>query len=505
MNTSLAAVAAAAMTMSASALAPGTVRAADGDPASTTATSRSQAAENFRWGAASAAYQVEGAPSADGKGRSVWDHYLDDRSLAGPGVSGAVAINFYDRAQYLQDIALMKRLGINSYRFSISWPRILPDGQGPVNPAAIAHYRQFIADLKAADIQPMLTLYHWDMPLALAEAGGWENRDSIAWFKRYAEVVFANFSDQVDLYVLVNEPLVEFGMKHLAEQRMAGEPGVFAIVPDGPQLTRALTTFNHVMLASAAAKASFDAQGRQGRLGVALPLFPVLNAEGATTDDQASAALADGVMNRWFLDAIYNGRYPEDVVAAARDKGADTTSWAADARTIGEAGFDYLGINFYSALYIRRPAQAPSGYAVEMFTPEGVYTALNGPVRPDQFKALFDRIRTDYGNPTIFVTENGAGFPNEDTLIDGAVVDTRRCRYILDHVSAMQAAIRDGSDVQGYHVWSSHDNLEWLFGYGSRFGMIHVDFDTQVRTPKRSAEVYGRLIRGEAVTAADCE
>jgi beta-glucosidase len=225
--------------------------------------------EPFRWGAASAAYQVEGSTAADNKGSSIWDEYLDNQSLAGPGISGAVAIDFYDRAQYLKDIALMKRIGLTSYRFSISWPRIIPDGIGPVNPMAIAHYRQFIADLKAAGIQPMLTLYHWDLPLSLARAGGWDNRASVDWFRHYAEVVFANFHDRVDLYVLFNEPLVEHAMKRLAEQRIIGADGAFAIVPTAQDLPGALRTFNHILLAAAAAKKSFDAKGYDRRLGLA--------------------------------------------------------------------------------------------------------------------------------------------------------------------------------------------------------------------------------------------
>ncbi|WP_121114713.1 glycoside hydrolase family 1 protein [Croceibacterium ferulae] len=462
------------------------------------------AEEPFRWGAASAAYQVEGGASAEGKGRSIWDHYLDDLSLAGPGMSGAVAINFYDRAQYLQDIALMKEMGLTSYRFSISWPRIIPDGLGPANPAAIAHYRRFIADLKAAGIRPMLTLYHWDMPLSLAKAGGWENRESVAWFRHYADVVFDNFHDEVDLYVLVNEPLVERAMKQLAEQRMTGAPGEFAIVPPASDLAGSLRTFNHLLLASAAAKQSFDAKGYKGRVGLAVPLFPTLTGPDATPADREAATLADGVMNRWFLDAMYKGRYPADVLAAATAMGSDLGIRPDDAATIGAARFDYLGINFYAPLFIRRPAGAAPGYAAQMFLPEGTYAAYNGAVRPDQFRALLDRIRVDYGNPPVFITENGAGFPGEDELVDGAVNDTQRCRYLVDHIGAMKAAMDDGSDVRGYHVWSSHDNLEWLFGYGSRFGMIHVDFDTQARTPKLSARVYSDIVKGKPVTAASC-
>ena len=452
--------------------------------------------EPFRWGAASAAYQMEGAASADNKGKSIWDVYLDDDHLAGPGISGRVAINFYDRGQYLKDIALLKGMGLNSYRFSISWPRILPDGLGPVNPEAVAHYRQFITDLKGAGIQPMLTLYHWDMPASLAAAGGWENRASIAWFKRYAEVVFANFSDQVDLYVLVNEPAIERDIKTSAEEKLAGQKGDLHLLPDEAHLAVSLKTYNHVLLASAAAKESFNAKGYKGRLGLAIPLLPTLTAEHASAEDVTAAKTGDGVLNRWFLDAMFKGTYPADIL--------DTDVQPGDAARIHAAHFDYLGVNYYAPVFFRHPEGAHSVYAAEPFFPPGIDAAFNGPVRPDQFKALLDRIRTEYGNPTVFITENGAGFPGEDKLVNGAVHDVRRCRYIVQHVQAMQQAIAAGADVRGYHVWSSHDNLEWFSGYNSRFGMIYVDFDTQQRMPKVSAEVYARLIKQGSVPLNAC-
>ena len=270
--------------------------------------------EPFRWGAASAAYQVEGASTADDKGPSIWDVYLDDHHLAGPGISGRVAINFYDRDQYLKDIALMKQIGITSYRFSISWPRIIPDGRGPVNPAAVAHYRRFITDLKAAGIQPMLTLYHWDMPAALAAAGGWENRDSIAWFQHYAEVIFANFADQVDLFVLVNEPAIERDLKTLAEQMIAGQQAQMELLPDADHLAVSLKTYNHVLLASAAAKESFSKHAYKGRVGLALPLLPALTAANPSAADTVAAKFGDGILNRWFLDAMFKGTYPQDIL-----------------------------------------------------------------------------------------------------------------------------------------------------------------------------------------------
>ncbi|WP_459729948.1 glycoside hydrolase family 1 protein [Pseudomonas sp. MHK4] len=468
------------------------------------ATVPTKASEPFRWGAASAAYQIEGATQVDNRGPSVWDVYLDDHSLAGPGVSGATAINFYDRRQYLKDIALMKSLGFTSYRFSISWTRLLPDGLGPVNPLAVNHYRQFINDLKAAGIQPMLTLYHWDMPASLARDGGWANRKSVAWFQRYAEVVFANFADQVDLFVLVNEPSVERATQVMAEERLNGQPGDLAIVPSAAHLGEALKVFNHILLASAAAKESFTAHGYKGRLGLALPLFPILTAENASSSDEQDAKSADGVLNRWFLDAIYKGTYPADVLKLADTMHLDIDVQAGDAKRVGAAEFDYLGVNYYSPLFISHKTGA-EGYAPKMWLPEGALAAFNGAVRPDQFKALLDRIRVEYGNPPVFITENGAGFPGEDVLVNGEVRDENRCRYIVDHVAAMVEAMKAGADVRGYHVWSSHDNLEWLSGYGSRFGLIYVDFDTQKRTPKNSALVYARLVKGDPVTSKDCD
>lgn len=462
-------------------------------------------ADDFLWGAASAAYQVEGSTSVDGRGRSIWDRYLDDQHLAGPGVSGNVAINFYDREQYLQDIALYKEMGLTSYRFSISWTRIIPDGLGPVNPAGVAHYRQFVKDLKAAGIAPMLTLYHWDMPESLAAAGGWENRQSIDWFKRYADAVFANFSDIVDLFVLVNEPSVERATKTLAEGIAATGNGSFSILPDDEHMAVSLKTYNHILLASAAAKKSFEAKGYKGRLGLALPLFPTLTGDGASQEaDTKAATLADGILNRWFLDAMYKGTYPKDVLAMAKERGLDTDVQPGDAATIGAARFDYLGINFYSPMFVRRPTNAMDEYSAEAYLPKDTYAAFNGAVRPDQFKALLLRMKSDYGNPPVYITENGAGFPGEDVLVDGRINDTKRCRYLVEHIAAMKEAIAEGADVRGYHVWSSHDNLEWLSGYASRFGMIYVDWDTQERTPKTSAFIYSRIAKGEAVMMEDC-
>lgn len=459
--------------------------------------------DGFLWGAASAAYQVEGAVNADGRGRSIWDIYLDDWQLAGPGISGAVAINFYDREQYLRDIEEYKQLGLTSYRFSVSWPRIMPDGLGPVNPAGVAHYKRIIADLKAAGIKPMLTLYHWDMPAALAMAGGWQNRDSVKWFTRYAEVVFANFADDVDLFCLINEPIIDCAFTLAARDRRGGSNAALRILPDGEDLGTTLKMLHHILLAAASAKEIFRKRGYRGVCGMAMPLMPTITEDGASEADKAAAILADGVINRWVLDPIYKGSHPSDILAFAAANGLETGVQDGDAAAIHHAELDFLGINFYAPTYVRAPSGGDHASIGELYRPDGVYCAFNGPVRPDQFKALLDRIRTEYGNPPVYITENGAGFPDEDALKDGKVDDPQRAKYLIGHTGALRDAISDGADIRGYYVWSSHDNLEWFSGYEGRFGIIYVDFDTQRRIPKKSAEIYARLIRGDEIGEAD--
>lgn len=461
---------------------------------------------DFQWGASSAAYQIEGATDADGKGKSVWDYYLNDKKIAGPDVNGNTAINFYDRKQYLKDIALFKELGLNSYRFSISWSRILPEGTGRINEKGIQHYRQFIQDLKAAGIKPLITLYHWDMPLALAAKGGWLNRDAITWYTEYAKVIFDNFHDQADHFVLVNEPTVEVAQNTLAAEKLAGKDvGSYPpLIPRKDDLGNALKSFNHILLASAAAQDLFRKSGYAGSLGIAVPLFPVLTEDNASAADKKDAEMTDGIMNRWFLDSIYKGQYPAHVLNYLAENNIDADIHPEDAKTIQQANFGFMGVNYYAPLYIRHNPEGDSGYAPEFYNPKDQKNAFTGPVRPDQLERLLSNLRTDYGNPAVIITENGAAFKDEDVKVNGKINDTNRCLYIRDHISAVEKALEQGSKVKGYYVWSSHDNLEWMSGYKTRFGLIYVDYSNQKRTPKLSAEIYSRLIKGEKIKDSDC-
>lgn len=474
--------------------------------ASSSALSATSFPPDFQWGASSAAYQIEGAIDADGKGKSVWDYYLTDKKIAGPGVNGNIAINFYDRNQYFKDIELFKKLGLTSYRFSISWTRILPEGTGKINEKGVQHYRQFIQDLKAAGIKPLITLYHWDMPVNLAAKGGWLNRDAIKWYANYAKVIFDNFHDVADQFVLVNEPTVEVAQNKLAAEKLAGKDvGTYPpLIPRKEDLGDALKSFNHILLASAAAQDIFRSSGYKGTLGIAIPLFPILTEKTASTADKNDADMTDGIMNRWFLDSIYKGKYPENVMKFLERNRIDADIKPVDAEKIHRANFGFIGVNYYAPLYIRHDKKSDSDYAPEFYNPKYQKIAFTGPVRPDQLERLLSDLRINYGNPVVYITENGAAFKDEDNKINGQINDSNRCLYIRDHINAVANSLQQGSKVKGYYVWSSHDNLEWMSGYRTRFGLIYVDYTNQERTPKLSAKIYSRIIKGEKIKDSDC-
>jgi beta-glucosidase len=453
---------------------------------------------DFLWGVATAAYQVEGGWQADGKGLSVWDVYTNTDRMAAGGETANVALNMYDRAQYLQDIALLKDLGVNAYRFSINWPRILPDGTGSPNPAGIAYYRGLIADLKAAGIEPLVTLYHWELPQALAEKGGWANREIVGWFRHYAGIVFDSFGQDVKLFLALNEPSTDLGFTVYAKQfRETPRREPVSLTPLPPA---AFTWFpgarmvHHQQLAAAAAIEEYRRRNLPGRIAaVAMLLIPALPASDSQADAKA-AWLADGLMNRIYLDPMLNGTYPPDVVAALRGVGAELPIEPGDMELIARNRGDYLGVNFYSGFSFAADPAAADNWGLRMTTPASPGDPYNGPARPDLFEAGLLRLKADYRSPPMIVTENGTGVPGDDVLVDGQVNDTGRAGYLVRHVAALGEAIRQGADVRGYFHWSSHDNFEWISGTGRRFGLIYVDFATQRRMPKRSAEVYRALI-----------
>ncbi len=451
----------------------------------------------FLWGAASAAYQVEGAWQAEGKGLSKWDVYTNElritEAIVGHQDTGNTAINAYDRTQYLGDIALMREAGLGAYRFSLSWPRILPQGAGAVNEAGLDHYRRFVDDLREAGIEPLVTLYHWDFPQALHEQGGWHNPDSVRWFSDYAATVFRALGDRVDTFVTLNEPFIDLFLMDLAAENVkagAANPTHFT----SAQYGRQAPAMHNLLLAHAHAVRRFRDLGQDGMVGIAVPLIPSIAYDADNPSDVAAAALADAVINRWPLEAVLRGSYPGEAIAALHRENPDFVVPEADFEVLVANPVDFLGVNFYAPSYVRHDPGSPLGLRWWDTNPDEV-KAFNGPVRPEAFYKLLTHIRDEYGNPPVIITENGAGFGDFDEVLDGdAVHDPLRTDYVRRHIAAVLDARRDGADIRGYMLWSLLDNFEWIQGYERRFGIVHVDFDTQKRTPKDSFHAYAAII-----------
>ena len=450
----------------------------------------------FLWGTASSAYQTEGAWQEDGKAVSNWDVHTNTgrvvERLLGRQETGNQAIGSYRRETYLADIALMRRLGVNAHRFSLSWPRILPGDS--INPAAVRHYRRFVEDLLAAGIRPVATLYHWDHPAALEDQGGWHNPATIDRFCDYAAAVFDTLGDLVEDFITLNEPFIDlFLVEPMLRNLLAGQ----APRPTSAQFARQAVAAHHWMLAHARVTRMFHDRGRRGRIGIALPLSPARPADPGSADDVAAADRLDGIRNRWFLDALFHGDYPDDMLALYREHGSPLRVTPGDRAVLADGRPDVLGVNFYAQAHIR--ADPDAAFGIGITNPDSV-PACNGPVRPQALHDLLLRVRAGYGDPLMMITENGAGFiGHDDSPCDGVVHDALRSEYITRHVDAVLAARRAGARVDGYFLWSLCDNFEWLWGTSSRFGLVHVDMDTLRRTPKDSFATYASLIaRGAA-------
>jgi len=455
--------------------------------------------EEFLWGAASAAYQVEGAWDADGKGLSKWDVYTNryhgTEAVIGKQETGNVAINAYSRDQYLKDIAMMREAGLNAYRFSLSWPRILPEGVGRVNQPGLDYYNRLVDDLIASDIKPVVTLYHWDFPWVLHEKGGFHNRDVIGWFREYAGVVFGAFGDRVDKFITMNEPYVDVFFMDLVADNIVGRRPPFWFTAE--QYGRQVPALHNLFLASAAAVSDYRAAGHTGMIGIAIPLSPTIPADPNNPADVAAARTWEAFHDRWSLDAPTRGSYADEVLATLTKLNPRFSVSDADLALLQASRVDFLGVNFYAPSYVRHSADRPLG-AEPGINPDEL-KAHNGPVRPEALHRLLLRIRDEYDNLPIFITENGAGFGDRDeVMVDGVVKDPLRTDYIARHIDAVLKARSEGADVRGYFAWCPFDNFEWFRGYETRFGLIHVDFATQKRTPKQSLFAYRDIVAANA-------
>ena len=446
--------------------------------------------EGFIWGAATAAYQIEGATAADGRGPSIWDTFSHTPGKVRGGDTGDVAADHYHR--YAEDVDLMAALNLGAYRFSIAWPRIQPDGSGPVNPAGLAFYDRLVDALLARGIAPAVTLYHWDLPQALEDAGGWPARDTAQRFADYATLVHDALGDRVDLWTTLNEPWCS---AHLGYWN-----GIHA--PGRTEPGNAMAAMHHLLLGHGLAIQAMRATARpEEQLSITLNLWPILPATDAP-EDLAAAHLMDGFANRLYLDPVLRGAYPEDVVLSMRD----LTDWGfvrpGDLAVISTP-IDLLGVNYYAP---HRAGAArgtgdwtdfPRNRGIAMWPPQGELTDMGWEVCPSAFTELLVRLQREY-DIALLVTENGAAFP--DVLEpSGRVADSRRVAYLEGHLAAVHDAISAGADVRGYFAWSLLDNFEWAEGYSKRFGLVHVDYDSLARHPKDSARWFAQAAGGNRV------
>jgi beta-glucosidase len=440
----------------------------------------------FTFGAATAAYQIEGAVDVDGRGASIWDTFSHTPGRTFEGHTGDVAVEHYTR--YRDDVALMAELGLSAYRFSVAWPRILPEGAGRVEPRGLDFYSRLVDELLGAGVDPWLTLYHWDLPQALQDQGGWTARDTAARFADYAGIVHDALGDRVRHWSTLNEPMCSALLGHRSGQHAPG-------VQDPVAAARAV---HHLLLGHGLATEVLRSQGAD-HLGVTLNFTPMTPATDRPEDVDAARRL-DGQQNRMFLDPIVRGAYPADVEADLAAAGAPLPIRDGDLEVIA-APLDWLGVNYYFESTVQvgvrsrdKPTSFIGGEDVVEVDPPGPTTTMGWGVSPDGFTRLLRWLRDRAPSLPLVVTENGSAWPDEVTP-DGRVHDVERTDYLLRHLEAVTTALEDGVDVRGYFAWSLMDNFEWARGYAQRFGLVHVDYETQRRTPKDSAQAYADLLR----------
>ncbi len=448
--------------------------------------------DGFVWGAATASYQIEGAVTEDGRLPSIWDTFSHTPGRTDNGDTGDVACDHYHR--YAEDVALMADLGLQADRFSVAWPRIVPTGSGEPNSAGLDFYDRLVDALVARDIEPIVTLYHWDLPQALEDLGGWRSRDTAYRFGEYAGHVCARIGDRVDRWLTLNEPWCSAFLGHAA--------GVHA--PGYTDPAMAFAAAHHLLLAHGEAVRALRSAGAQN-VGITLNLASVRPADPDSDADVAAARRVDGLHNRIFLDPLFRRGYPSDVLEVADRHGSIDWLHYGDEERIG-AEIDLLGVNYYYPTVVAASPGAPGvpeypgSEGITLPPAPGPVTAMGWPVDPNSFTDLLLRLANDYPGIPLWITENGAAF--DDTPSTDGVHDRDRISYLDGHIRAVHSAIERGADIRGYLVWSLIDNFEWAKGYSKRFGIVRVDYDTQKRTPKDSAYWYRDVIARNCITGA---
>ncbi|MEA3413306.1 MAG: GH1 family beta-glucosidase [Pseudomonadota bacterium] len=432
---------------------------------------------DFVWGAATSAYQIEGSPLADGAGESIWHRFSHTPGRVVNGETGDVACDHYRRMD--ADVALMAELGLRAYRFSVAWGRVMPEGAGPVNRAGLGFYDRLVDRLLEHGIEPFLTLYHWDLPAALDDRGGWLNRNIAGWFADYAGVMFRALDDRVGHWITLNEPWVVVDAGYVN--------GVHA--PGHADPREAPVAAHNLLRAHGEAVARYRETGRH-RIGIAVNLEPKYPASDSLADREA-ASRSHAYMNRQFLDPLFRGRYPKALERIYGDAWCEPGS---DEMALICGPIDFLGVNYYTRSVVREGTEPPFLAAVVPQT-GAPHTEMDWEVYPQGLSDTLTWLSDHYDAPPIYVTENGAACPDPADA-EGRVEDTDRIAYFREHLKSVLDARSRGVDVRGYFAWSLFDNFEWSFGYDKRFGLVRVDFSDPVRprTPKASAGFYTRVI-----------
>jgi beta-glucosidase len=435
---------------------------------------------SMRLGAATASFQIEGAVHADGRGESIWDRFCATPGAVANGDTGDPACDHYRRWE--SDLDLMAELGLESYRFSIAWPRVQPSGRGAANAAGLDFYRRLVEGLLERGIEPIATLYHWDLPQALQDAGGWGERDTAQRFAEYAAIVADGLGDAVSQWITHNEPWVVAFLGHAYGTKA---PGI-------RHWPTALSASHHLLLSHGLALRALRGRlGEMAQVGIALNQFPI-HAAGPGEADRDAARRMDGHLNRWFLDPLLRGSYPADMLALYEGLYGPPESLRDGDLALIRAPIDFLGVNYYNP---QRIAAAPGDLPLQARQVPALppTTAMGWEVDPNGLHDVLMRLRRDYGPLPIYITENGASF-DDPPASNGHVEDPERTAYLQGHLAALARAVADGADVRRYCVWSLLDNFEWEEGYDKRFGIVHVDFATQARVPKQSALWYRDFI-----------
>lgn len=440
---------------------------------------------DFRWGAATAAYQIEGAAAADGRTPSIWDRFSHTAGTTLGGDTGDTACDHYHR--YRGDVALMAELGLTDYRFSVSWTRVHPEAGGPVNQAGLGFYSRLVDELLSHGIAPMVTLYHWDLPQYLQDRGGWAARDTASRFAEFATAVARCLGDRVTAFTTLNEPWCSAFLGHASGEHAPG-------IRDNGSAFKAA---HHLLLAHGLGLQALRATLPSDRQ-VSITLNPaVIRAASPSPEDRDAAGLVDLVANRLFLDPLLHGRLSSELIAAT----AHSTDWSFvrdGDLALSNGAIDFLGVNYYTRATVGgAPVDGGSPWpgidGAYVHPPTGPQTAMGWGIEPDGLTSLLVALAGEAANLPIMITENGATFP-DSVGAGGVIADSERADYLRTHVAAVAAAMSAGADVRGYFVWSLLDNFEWAWGYSRRFGIIHVDFASQERRIKASGRLYAQMI-----------